>query len=344
MEDTSPETIEKDDGVSNDMTADKGDAGEEKGAELGEASVAPSAGPAPSTTILKSTNVLGSQVKEAVRRRKKLSLLKKAVPPTALYTADNAALRLRFFQCQICQLPADSSYQCETCYAHQHEMCADVTDCPKCKETARLKIPPAPTTSPVLPCDGVEGFETALGYEVGVGSSLLETSSPHSLALAQTLLLIQGKRDSILTEPCTIPRGPSKARKLSTNKQKRIERIKLRALLQATPLRKKKKRKDKEALANKLTGEKEKCTGEDVPHDTTTNSNKRKYVPSQKTEDETYDATCSNNDKWDYESGEWGNAYWDVDEETWVYKKQKMTLNRKKNLTNKSLKNRVLAL
>jgi hypothetical protein len=147
-----------------------------------------------------------------------------------------------------------------------------------------------------------------------------------------------------LTEPCTIATGPSKARKPSTNKQKRIERIKLRAILQPAPLRKKKKRKDKAALASKSTGAKDTCTAEEVTHDTTTNSKKRKYEPSQKTEDETYDATWSNNDKWDYESGEWGNAYWDVDEETWVSKKQKTTVNRKKNLTNKSIKNRVLAL
>ncbi len=79
---TSLESIAKVDGVANDMTADPMHAGEAQGAELGEAKVAPSAGPAPSTTSLQSTNVLGSQVTKVGSKSKTLSLLKKAVPPT----------------------------------------------------------------------------------------------------------------------------------------------------------------------------------------------------------------------------------------------------------------------
>ncbi len=204
VDNTSTESIAKDADDKHKVAYDPIEAGVEKGVALGPASVAPSAGTTTNTTTTNSINEHGSLAKKGGGKRKSLSLRRKPVPPTALYTSDNAALQLRLFPCLICSLPADGAFQCETCYAHQHEMCAGVMGCPTCDKTNKHQIPPAPTSTPVLTCGGMAGFDATLGFEVGIGSSLWQTSSTKSLALSQSMLQIQQQPDTGGTDKCNI--------------------------------------------------------------------------------------------------------------------------------------------
>jgi hypothetical protein len=99
-----------------------------------------------------------------------------------------------------------------------------------------------------------------------------------------------------------------KASKLRTNKQKKIESVKLRALLFAAAMLKKKKRKRKQSLAALKTGQNANYTGVDAPQDTTTKSKQSKEVLWNKSDEHTPCETYHNNDEWE-------NANWDDDEQ-----------------------------
>jgi hypothetical protein len=276
--------------------------------------------------------------------------------PTRKYNKEEKQLRSRLFPCIVCSEPADGSHQCGYCFCHLHVPCAppypgttegfgQLRMCPACVHeivpqdtstpTAVSKavviLPARPQVSPT-PADCIE---IEKGYAIPL-VPLTKTLGKKAMSDKEKQRRehrkkeqMGGKKRELLPENV---QGVTKKRKIRRNGTKKNDAISLptnvvNTLPNVVPTALMGQKRKKHPLKRSVQKRRE---------------NLRKQAEQRKAESAQQVMEEPNKDN-DVEQTDWR---WDEVYATWIYEpfEEITRRKRKKNLTNKSVKNRILAM